>query len=43
MCANFFVYVTEKSRANVRKCDGVGVMKDKEMKIEDVNPPHTLG
>jgi hypothetical protein len=35
--------ITEKKRAKVRKSDGVGVMKDKEMKIEDVKAPHTLG
>ena len=35
--------ITEKARAKERKCDGVGVMKDKEMKLEDVKSPHTLG
>ena len=34
---------TEKVRDQERKWDGVGVMKDKEMKIEDVKDRHTLG
>ncbi len=35
--------ITEKSRATERKWDGVGVMKDKERKLEDVKTPsHTL-
>ena len=33
----------EKARAKERKRDGVGVMKDKELKLEDVKAPHTLG
>ena len=35
--------VTEKTRDTERKWYGVGVMKDKELKIEDVKDPHTLG
>ena len=35
--------ITEKERVKERKWDGVGVMKDKELKIEDVKSPHTLG
>ena len=35
--------VTEKVRARERKWDGVGVMKDKELKFEEVKAPHTLG
>ena len=35
--------ITEKTRDKERKWDGVGVMKDKEIKIEDVKVPHTLG
>ena len=35
--------ITEKGRGKERKWDGVGVMKDKEMKLEDVKVPHTLG
>jgi hypothetical protein len=35
--------ISEKARAKDRKCDGVGVMKDKELKLEDVKTPHTLG
>ncbi len=43
-CAKLFLFIiTEKARAEVRKWDGVGVMKDKEMKLEDVKTPHTLG
>ena len=34
--------ITEKSRVKERKWDGVGVMKDKELKSEDVKDPHTL-
>ena len=30
-------------RARDRKCDGAGVMKDKELKFEDIEAPHTLG
>ena len=36
-------FITEKSRVKERKWNGVGVMKDKEMKIENVKVPHTLG
>ena len=35
--------ITEKTRVKERKWDGVGVMKDKELKLEDVKAPHTLG
>ena len=35
--------ITEKPRGKERKGDGVGVMKDKEMKLEDVKAPHTFG
>ena len=35
--------IREKTRAKERKLDGVGVMKDKEMKFEDVKAPsHTM-
>ena len=34
---------TEKTRARERQSDGVGVMKDKELKLEDVEAPHTPG
>ena len=33
---------TEKARVKESKRNGVGVMKDKEMKLEDVKDPHTL-
>ena len=33
--------ITEKERVKERY--GVGVMKDEEMKLEDVKTPHTLG
>jgi hypothetical protein len=35
--------ITEKARAKERKWDSVGVMKDKELKLEDVKVPDTLG
>jgi hypothetical protein len=35
--------ITEKVRVKESKWDGVGVMKDKELKLEDVKAPHTLG
>ena len=35
--------ITEKARVKERKRDGVGVMKDKELNLEDVKVPHTLG
>ena len=35
---NLFI-ITEKSRVKERKWDGVGVMKDEEMKFEDVKVP----
>jgi hypothetical protein len=35
--------ITEKVRVKESKRDGVGVMKDKELKLEDVKAPHTLG
>jgi hypothetical protein len=35
--------ITEKARDRERKRGGVGVMKDKELKLEEVNVPHTLG
>ena len=34
--------ITEKARAKERKWDVVGVVKDKELKLEDVKAPHTL-
>jgi len=40
--ANAFI-ITEKGRVRERRCEGVGVMKDKELKLEDVDAPHTLG
>ena len=45
MIANIFVYYNdpEKTRDKERKCDGIGVMKDKELKLEDVKDPHTMG
>ncbi len=33
----------EKSRDEERKWDGVSVLKDKELKLEDTKDPHTLG
>ena len=39
----FLFIIMEKAKAKERKCDGVGVMKDKELKLEDVKAPHTLG
>ena len=33
--------ITEKTRVKEKKCDGVGVMKDKEVKLHDVKTPHT--
>jgi hypothetical protein len=35
--------ISEKARARDRKCDDVGVMKDKELKLEDIEDPHKLG
>jgi len=35
--------ITEKTRGKERKWYGVGIMKDKELKLEDVKTPHTLG
>ena len=35
--------ITEKTSPKERKRDGVGVMKDKELKVEDVKVRHTLG
>jgi hypothetical protein len=35
--------IREKVRARERRRKGVGVMKDKELKHEDVEAPHTLG
>ena len=35
--------ITEKVRVKESKWDGVGVMKDKELKLEDVKTPQTLG
>ena len=35
--------ITEKTRCKERKWDGVGGMKDKEVNLEDVKAPHTLG
>ena len=35
--------ITEKMRTKERKWDGVGVMKDKDLKLEDVkDPSHTM-
>ena len=34
--------ITEKARSKERKWDGVGVMKDKEVKLEDAKTPHPL-
>ncbi len=41
-CRLFFIR-TEKARAREKKWDGVGIMKDKELKLEGVEAPHTLG
>jgi len=41
-CFQLYI-ITEKARPKERKGDGVGVMKDKELKLEDVKSPHTLG
>ena len=38
-----FVYLTEKARARERRCEGVGVMKQKEQKLEHVQALHTIG
>jgi hypothetical protein len=35
--------ITEKARVRERKLDGVGVTKDKELKLEEVKAPRTLG
>ena len=35
--------IKEKAKARERRWDGVGVMKDKKLKLEDVEDPHTLG
>ena len=40
---NILYIITDKTRDKERKLDGVGVMKDKELKLEDVKVPHTLG
>ncbi len=41
---NFFLFIiTEKGRDRERKWDGVRVMKDKELNLEEVKVPHTLG
>ena len=37
-----FFIKTEKSRGRQRKWDGVGVLKEKELKLEEVQAPHTL-
>ena len=43
-CVHMFLFIiTEKARVTERKCDGLGVMKDKEMKVEDVKTSDTLG
>ena len=34
---------TKKTRGKERKWDGVGVMKDKDLKVEDDKDPHTMG
>jgi hypothetical protein len=39
----FLFTITEKERPKERKYNGVGVMEDKELKIENVKDPHTLG
>ena len=36
-----FMIITEKSRNRERRWKGVGVMKDKELKVEDVKSPHS--
>ena len=39
-------FITEKARVSEKRCGTVrrcGGMKDKELKIEDVDAPHTLG
>ena len=41
-CPVVLFIITEEARSKERKWDGVGVMKDKEMKFEDVKTPHTL-
>ena len=40
---NILFIITKKSIGKERKCDGVSVMKDKDVKVEDVKVPHTLG
>ena len=35
--------IKEKAKVRERRWDGVGVMKDKKLKLEDVEVPHTLG
>ena len=39
----FLFIIKEKVKSRERRCDGVGVMKDKKMKLEDVETPHTIG
>ncbi len=39
----FLFIITEKTRVTERNWDGVGVLKDKEVKFEDVKDPLTLG
>ena len=42
--SHFMLFITkEKTKDRERKWDGVGVMKDKNLKLEDVEVPHTLG
>ena len=42
-CVVYVFIITERSRTKERKRNGVGVMKDKVLKIEDVKDPNTLG
>jgi hypothetical protein len=35
--------MTDKARAKGRKVEGVGVMKDKVRKLEEIEASHTLG
>ena len=42
-CPPLLFIITEKARARERKWDGVGVMKDEVLKLEEVKAPHTLG
>ena len=35
--------ITDKPRTKGRKVEGVGAMKDKELKLEEIESSHTLG